>query len=61
MLHLPLITVSDVKADEDDLLTKMVAKHGARNWSSLARGITGRSGKSCRLRWLNQLSPQAGR
>ncbi len=30
---------------------------GARNWTRIAECIPGRSGKSCRLRWLNQLSP----
>ena len=27
------------------------------NWSDIARDIPGRSGKSCRLRWCNQLDP----
>ncbi|MCL7043471.1 hypothetical protein MKW94_013393 [Papaver nudicaule] len=31
--------------------------HGARNWSLISSGIPNRSGKSCRLRWCNQLSP----
>ena len=31
--------------------------HGAKNWSLIAGGIKGRSGKSCRLRWCNQLDP----
>ncbi len=35
---------------EDDLLKKLVAKMGARNWSMLARKLPGRTGKSCRLR-----------
>ncbi|KAI6701416.1 hypothetical protein NL676_015740 [Syzygium grande] len=43
--------------DEDDLLRKLVGRHGARNWSLISRSIPGRSGKSCRLRWCNQLSP----
>ncbi|KAL3722326.1 hypothetical protein ACJRO7_034667 [Eucalyptus globulus] len=43
--------------DEDDLLRKLVQRHGARNWSLISRSIPGRSGKSCRLRWCNQLSP----
>ena len=30
---------------------------GPRNWSKIAAGIKGRSGKSCRLRWCNQLDP----
>jgi hypothetical protein len=42
---------------EDMLLRQLIAKHGARNWSVIANGIRGRSGKSCRLRWCNQLNP----
>ncbi|KAI5073953.1 hypothetical protein GOP47_0011966 [Adiantum capillus-veneris] len=44
--------------DEDLALHRLVAKYGARNWSVISKGIPGRSGKSCRLRWCNQLSPQ---
>ncbi|XWS45216.1 hypothetical protein CRYUN_Cryun15aG0117100 [Craigia yunnanensis] len=44
--------------EEDDLLHKLVQKHGPRNWSLISKSIPGRSGKSCRLRWCNQLSPQ---
>ncbi|KAF3435474.1 hypothetical protein FNV43_RR22563 [Rhamnella rubrinervis] len=43
--------------EEDDLLKKLVEQHGARNWSLISKSIPGRSGKSCRLRWCNQLSP----
>ncbi|XP_073148094.1 uncharacterized protein [Henckelia pumila] len=43
--------------EEDDLLIKLVEEHGPRNWSLISNGIPGRSGKSCRLRWCNQLSP----
>ncbi|KAK9683462.1 hypothetical protein RND81_10G142800 [Saponaria officinalis] len=42
---------------EDAMLTKLVEKHGPRNWTAISMGIPGRSGKSCRLRWCNQLSP----
>nr|GMD94619.1 transcription factor MYB44-like [Ipomoea batatas] len=45
--------------EEDELLTRLVEKHGARNWSLISKSIPGRSGKSCRLRWCNQLSPQS--
>ncbi|KAJ0809846.1 putative transcription factor MYB-related family [Helianthus annuus] len=41
--------------EEDAILSRLVANFGARNWSLIARGILGRSGKSCRLRWCNQL------
>ncbi|XP_073041117.1 transcription factor MYB44-like [Primulina eburnea] len=44
--------------EEDDLLQHLVQKHGPRNWSLISKSIVGRSGKSCRLRWCNQLSPQ---
>ncbi|GJN40087.1 hypothetical protein PR202_gb29255 [Eleusine coracana subsp. coracana] len=44
--------------EEDEALQRLVARHGARNWSLISRSIPGRSGKSCRLRWCNQLSPQ---
>ncbi|XP_057523113.1 transcription factor MYB25-like [Amaranthus tricolor] len=43
--------------EEDAILSELVSKFGARNWSLIARGIPGRSGKSCRLRWCNQLDP----
>lgn len=33
-------------------------QHGPKNWSIIAHGIVGRSGKSCRLRWCNQLNPE---
>ncbi|KAM7516486.1 hypothetical protein LguiA_006069 [Lonicera macranthoides] len=44
--------------EEDELLNQLVSKYGPRNWSLISRTIQGRSGKSCRLRWCNQLSPQ---
>jgi len=44
-------------AEEDRILTRLVDRYGARNWSLISRYIKGRSGKSCRLRWCNQLSP----
>ncbi|GAB2222458.1 hypothetical protein Droror1_Dr00013679 [Drosera rotundifolia] len=47
--------------DEDKLLEILVDQHGPRNWSLISKSIPGRSGKSCRLRWCNQLSPQVER
>ncbi|KAJ7958121.1 Myb transcription factor [Quillaja saponaria] len=44
-------------AEEDGILTRLVESYGARNWSLISRYIKGRSGKSCRLRWCNQLCP----
>lgn len=43
--------------EEDRILTQMVAHYGPKNWSLISRHIKGRSGKSCRLRWCNQLNP----
>ncbi|KAL4382693.1 hypothetical protein HN873_014201 [Arachis hypogaea] len=44
--------------EEDKLLTEYVTLHGEGRWSSVAK-FTGlnRSGKSCRLRWVNYLRP----
>ncbi|XP_074577655.1 transcription factor MYB77-like [Curcuma longa] len=44
--------------EEDAVLMRLVERHGPRNWSLISSGIPGRSGKSCRLRWCNQLSPE---
>ncbi|KAF8098472.1 hypothetical protein N665_0266s0040 [Sinapis alba] len=44
--------------EEDEQLRMMVEKYGPRNWSAISKSIPGRSGKSCRLRWCNQLSPE---
>ncbi|KAK8965144.1 Transcription factor MYB44 [Platanthera guangdongensis] len=43
--------------EEDEMLQRLVVKHGPRNWSLISKSVPGRSGKSCRLRWCNQLSP----
>ena len=44
--------------EEDRVLTEYVAACGAQNWGALlANGLLNRSGKSCRLRWVNQLKP----
>ncbi|XP_051144760.1 transcription factor MYB73-like [Andrographis paniculata] len=44
--------------EEDELLRKYVEQNGQKNWSMISNYIPGRSGKSCRLRWCNQLSPE---
>ncbi|XP_065859212.1 transcription factor DUO1-like [Euphorbia lathyris] len=46
------------KAEEDEVLINHVKKHGARDWSSIrSKGLLKRTGKSCRLRWVNKLRP----
>nr|AFR67332.1 R2R3 MYB protein [Thinopyrum intermedium]AGO03572.1 R2R3 MYB transcription factor [Thinopyrum intermedium]AGO03573.1 R2R3 MYB transcription factor [Thinopyrum intermedium] len=49
-------------AEEDMLLVDYISKHGEGRWNSLARcaGLR-RTGKSCRLRWLNYLRPDVRR
>ncbi|GJN05694.1 hypothetical protein PR202_ga23347 [Eleusine coracana subsp. coracana] len=44
--------------DEDERLFTQITRHGVSTWSSVAQlaGLR-RSGKSCRLRWMNYLRP----
>jgi myb proto-oncogene protein len=44
--------------EEDEMLRRLVKSHGPRSWSVISKAIPGRSGKSCRLRWCNQISPE---
>ncbi|KAG2663240.1 hypothetical protein I3760_16G018300 [Carya illinoinensis] len=46
---------------EDEQLRQLVEQYGAQNWNSIAEKLQGRSGKSCRLRWFNQLDPRINR
>ncbi|CAI0404512.1 unnamed protein product [Linum tenue] len=46
------------KAEEDQVLLKHVEQYGPREWSSIrSKGLLQRTGKSCRLRWVNKLQP----
>lgn len=46
------------KEEEDQVLIKHVNKYGPRDWSSIrSKGLLRRTGKSCRLRWVNKLRP----
>ncbi|CAJ1951925.1 unnamed protein product [Sphenostylis stenocarpa] len=48
--------------EEDDLLVNYIANHGEGKWNLLAiRSGLRRTGKSCRLRWLNYLKPDVKR
>ncbi|KAG8096217.1 hypothetical protein GUJ93_ZPchr0013g34701 [Zizania palustris] len=48
--------------EEDLLLANYIAAHGEGRWNSLARSAgLKRTGKSCRLRWLNYLRPDLRR
>ncbi|TVU14984.1 hypothetical protein EJB05_38481, partial [Eragrostis curvula] len=45
-------------AEEDAVLREHVRTHGPRDWSSIrSKGLLPRTGKSCRLRWVNKLRP----
>ena len=44
-------------AEEDKKLVQWVKKQGAMKWSMCSEMIPGRSGKQCRERWYNNLSP----
>ncbi|XP_071728734.1 transcription factor MYB52-like [Rutidosis leptorrhynchoides] len=46
---------------EDEKLRQLVQRYGPQNWNSIADKLQGRSGKSCRLRWFNQLDPRINR
>ncbi|KAJ8476938.1 hypothetical protein OPV22_020665 [Ensete ventricosum] len=46
---------------EDERLRQLVQQFGPQNWNSIAEKLKGRSGKSCRLRWFNQLDPRINR
>ncbi|KAL2467867.1 transcription factor LAF1-like [Forsythia ovata] len=49
------------RPSEDEKLRQLVEQHGPQNWNSIAEKLQGRSGKSCRLRWFNQLDPRINR
>ncbi|KAI5068305.1 hypothetical protein GOP47_0016650 [Adiantum capillus-veneris] len=49
------------KPSEDTKLKELVALYGPQNWNLIAEQLEGRSGKSCRLRWFNQLDPRINR
>lgn len=43
--------------EEDAMVVQLVAEHGQKKWSFIARQLQGRLGKQCRERWYNHLSP----
>ncbi|KAF7827803.1 transcription factor MYB62 [Senna tora] len=48
--------------EEDSLLIHYIARHGEGRWNMLAKSAgLKRTGKSCRLRWLNYLKPDIKR
>ncbi|KAI7752175.1 hypothetical protein M8C21_008340 [Ambrosia artemisiifolia] len=49
------------RPSEDQKLRQLVQQYGPHNWNAIAQKLQGRSGKSCRLRWFNQLDPKINR
>ncbi|KAL4557352.1 hypothetical protein LXL04_035528 [Taraxacum kok-saghyz] len=49
------------RPSEDQKLRELVEQYGPHNWNAIAEKLQGRSGKSCRLRWFNQLDPKINR
>ncbi|CAD5169229.1 unnamed protein product [Musa acuminata subsp. malaccensis] len=49
------------RPEEDEKLKELVSRFGPHNWNAIAEKLQGRSGKSCRLRWFNQLDPRINR
>ena len=47
--------------EQDQKLREAVAKHGARNWSSVSQMIPSKNGKQCRERWINHIDPAINR
>ncbi|CAK7341605.1 unnamed protein product [Dovyalis caffra] len=59
--HTKLCARGHWRPAEDAKLKELVAQHGPQNWNLIAENLEGRSGKSCRLRWFNQLDPRINR
>ncbi|KAH7571632.1 hypothetical protein JRO89_XS04G0105700 [Xanthoceras sorbifolium] len=59
--HTKLCARGHWRPAEDSKLKELVAQFGPQNWNLIAEHLQGRSGKSCRLRWFNQLDPRINR
>ncbi|XP_023528174.1 transcription factor CSA-like [Cucurbita pepo subsp. pepo] len=59
--HTKLCARGHWRPAEDAKLKELVARYGPQNWNLIAENLRGRSGKSCRLRWFNQLDPRINR
>ncbi|XP_044498614.1 transcription factor MYB105-like isoform X2 [Mangifera indica] len=59
--HTKLCARGHWRPTEDAKLKELVAQYGPQNWNLIAENLEGRSGKSCRLRWFNQLDPRINR
>lgn len=46
---------------EDEVVIKLVKRHGPKHWTTIASQLPGRMGKQCRERWHNHLNPEINR
>ncbi|CAF1001828.1 unnamed protein product [Didymodactylos carnosus] len=53
----PSIVKGPWTSEEDNKVRDLVEKYGPRQWSLIAKHLTGRVGKQCRERWHNHLNP----
>ncbi|KAM6567844.1 hypothetical protein CsatA_026972 [Cannabis sativa] len=60
-VHTKLCARGHWRPIEDAKLKELVTQYGPQNWNLIAENLEGRSGKSCRLRWFNQLDPRINR
>ncbi|KAK1404576.1 hypothetical protein POM88_004181 [Heracleum sosnowskyi] len=60
-VHIKLCARGHWRPHEDAKLKELVGLYGPQNWNLIAEKLPGRSGKSCRLRWFNQLDPRINR
>ena len=51
------VKIGPWSSEEDELIVKLVHKHGPQKWSSISKYLPGRIGKQCRERWHNHLNP----
>ncbi|OHT03441.1 Myb-like DNA-binding domain containing protein [Tritrichomonas foetus] len=56
-MHMPKYTKNRWTPEEDQLLSESVMKNGTSNWSLVSMSLKNRTGKQCRERWINHLSP----
>lgn len=56
----PLIMKGSWTVQEDRVILDWVGSYGANDWARLATILKERTGKQCRERWINYLSPERG-
>jgi hypothetical protein len=52
------ITRRKFSPEEDELLRRIIAQHGASDWNLIAQHVQTRTARQCRDRWRNYVSPE---